>query len=136
MDGLGARLSVEGDTNFPQVAIDVLVLAPDEPIGMYHWDAEQYDFVVLSGEALLIVEGARQLLSRPRGTLGRAAAVRRHRQPRDQRVAASALLPADRRSRAIALVGPPALPRKEAPVLAALELTPTSALFSSTSADR
>jgi len=36
VDGLGARLSVEGDTNFPQVAIDVLVLTPDEPIGMYH----------------------------------------------------------------------------------------------------
>ena len=68
MDGLGARLSVEGDTNFPQVAIDLFVLTPDEPIGMYHWDAEQYDFVVPSGQALLIIEGARQLLSRPRGS--------------------------------------------------------------------
>ena len=61
MDGLGARLSVDRDTNVPQVAIDVLVLAPDEPIGMYHWDAEQYDFVVLSGEALLMVEDGRRV---------------------------------------------------------------------------
>lgn len=38
----------------------------------------------------------------PRGTLGRAAAVRRHRQPRDHRVAASALLPADKGSQAAA----------------------------------
>ena len=35
------------------------------------------------------------LFCRPHGTLGRAAAVRRHRQPRDHRVAAFALLPAD-----------------------------------------
>ena len=46
------------------------------------------------------------------------------------------LLLADRRSRAIALVGPPAPPRKEEPVLAALELTPTSAFFSSTRSRR
>ena len=37
-------------------------------------------------------------LRRPRGTLGRAAAIRRHRQPRDHRVAASALLRADKLS--------------------------------------
>ena len=30
---------------------------PGEPIGMYHWEADQEDFLVLSGEALLIVEG-------------------------------------------------------------------------------
>ena len=31
--------------------------APGEPIGMYHWEADQEDFLVLSGEALLIIEG-------------------------------------------------------------------------------
>jgi hypothetical protein len=30
--------------------------APGEPIGMYHWEANQEDFLVLS-EALLLVEG-------------------------------------------------------------------------------
>jgi uncharacterized cupin superfamily protein len=56
-DGLGARLSVEGDTDFPQVGINLYVLGPGEPIGMYHWEATQEDFLVLSGDALLIVEG-------------------------------------------------------------------------------
>ena len=56
-DGLGARLSVEGDTDFPQVGINLYVLGPGEPIGMYHWEATQEDFVVLSGQALLIIEG-------------------------------------------------------------------------------
>jgi uncharacterized cupin superfamily protein len=62
-DGLGARLSFEGETDFPQVGVNLYVLEPGEPIGMYHWEADQEDFLVLSGEALLIVEGeARSLL--------------------------------------------------------------------------
>ena len=44
-------------TYFQQVGINLFVLGPDEPIGMYHWEADQEDFLVLSGEALLIVEG-------------------------------------------------------------------------------
>ena len=37
---------------------DLLVRArSDEPIGMYHWEADQEDFLVLSGEGLLLVEG-------------------------------------------------------------------------------
>ncbi len=56
-EGRGARLSFEGDSPFPQVGISLYVLAPGEPMGMYHWEADQEDFLVLSGEALLIVEG-------------------------------------------------------------------------------
>ena len=37
--------------------MSLFVLAPGEPMGMYHWEADQEDFLVLSGEALLIVEG-------------------------------------------------------------------------------
>ena len=44
-------------TYFQQVGINLFVLGPDEPIGMYHWEVDQEDFLVLSGEALLIVEG-------------------------------------------------------------------------------
>jgi uncharacterized cupin superfamily protein len=40
------------------------VLAPGEPIGMYHWEADQEDFLVLSGEALLIIEGEERQLRR------------------------------------------------------------------------
>jgi uncharacterized cupin superfamily protein len=55
--GRGARLDFEGETEFPQVGINLFVLAPGEPMGMYHWEADQEDFLVLSGDALLIVEG-------------------------------------------------------------------------------
>jgi uncharacterized cupin superfamily protein len=39
------------------LGMSIQVLAPGEPNSMYHWEAEQEDFLVLSGEALLIVEG-------------------------------------------------------------------------------
>jgi len=47
----------ECETYFPQVGIALLVLGPGEPIGMYHREADQEDFLILSGEALLIIEG-------------------------------------------------------------------------------
>lgn len=47
----------EAETLFPQVGIVLYVLEPGEPIGLYHWEAHQEDFLVLSGEALLLVEG-------------------------------------------------------------------------------
>jgi uncharacterized cupin superfamily protein len=53
----GERLPFEGQMEFPQVGVSLYVLAPGEPIGMYHWEAGQEDFLVLAGEALLIVEG-------------------------------------------------------------------------------
>jgi Cupin domain len=37
--------------------VSLYVLAPGEPMGMYHWEADQEDFFVLAGEALLLVEG-------------------------------------------------------------------------------
>jgi uncharacterized cupin superfamily protein len=56
-EGRGARLTFEGDAAFAQVGVSLFVLEPGEPIGMYHWEADQEDFLVLSGDALLIVEG-------------------------------------------------------------------------------
>jgi len=40
-----------------QVGVNLFVLGPGEPMSMYHCEADQEDFFVLSGEALLIVEG-------------------------------------------------------------------------------
>src|SRR5262249_40831388 len=37
-------------------------LGPGEPMAMYHWEADQEDFLVLQGEALLVVEGRERLL--------------------------------------------------------------------------
>jgi uncharacterized cupin superfamily protein len=56
-EGRGESLPFEGEADFPQVGINLFVLGPGEPIGMYHWEANQEDFLVLAGEALLIVEG-------------------------------------------------------------------------------
>jgi uncharacterized cupin superfamily protein len=58
-DGRGAGLSFDGwpDGYFPQYGVNLWVLGPGESIGMYHWEADQEDFFVLSGEGLLIVEG-------------------------------------------------------------------------------
>ena len=59
----GHILSLTGTTReerrrlFPQLGVALYVLEPGEPIGMYHWEAGQEDFLILSGEALLLVEG-------------------------------------------------------------------------------
>jgi mannose-6-phosphate isomerase-like protein (cupin superfamily) len=52
----------EAETYFPQLGLNLVVLGPGEPIGMYHWEADQEGFLVLSGEALLIIEGAERSL--------------------------------------------------------------------------
>jgi uncharacterized cupin superfamily protein len=57
-----AGLRFEGETDFPEVGIAVFVLWPGEPMSMYHWETDQEDFLVLAGEALLIVEGEERQL--------------------------------------------------------------------------
>ena len=47
-------LLVENDED--QVGVNLFVLGQGQPMSMYHWEADQEDFLVLSGEALLIVE--------------------------------------------------------------------------------
>jgi oxalate decarboxylase/phosphoglucose isomerase-like protein (cupin superfamily) len=47
----------DGEPEFPQLGIAVYVLGPGEPMAMYHWEADQEVFLLVSGEALLIVEG-------------------------------------------------------------------------------
>ena len=55
--GRGAFCNLEGDAEFTQVGFNPFVLGPGEPMSMYHWEADQEDFLILAGEALLIVEG-------------------------------------------------------------------------------
>jgi len=55
--GRSAICHFEGDTDFDQVGINVSVLQPGEFMAMYHWEADQEDFLVVSGDAVLIVEG-------------------------------------------------------------------------------
>jgi quercetin dioxygenase-like cupin family protein len=48
---------LQGGGDFSQLGVGLYVLRPGEPMSMYHWEADQEDFLVLSGEALLIAEG-------------------------------------------------------------------------------
>ncbi len=53
----GARCGFEGEPEFPQLGVHLYVLGPGEPMSMYHWEADQEDFLVLAGEPLLVIEG-------------------------------------------------------------------------------
>ena len=54
----------EAETYFPMLGMSLQVLSPGEPNSMYHWETEQEDFLVLAGEALLIVEEQERPLKR------------------------------------------------------------------------
>ena len=43
-------------TTIAQIGVNLFVLEPGQPMSMYHWEADQEGFLVLSGEALLIVD--------------------------------------------------------------------------------
>ena len=55
--GLGTVCDFEGEPRFRQLGINLTLLEPGKPMAMYHWEADQEDFLVLSGEALLVIEG-------------------------------------------------------------------------------
>ena len=52
----------EAETFFPMLGMAIRVVNPGEPADTYHWETEQEDFLVLSGEVLLIVEGQERRL--------------------------------------------------------------------------
>ena len=47
----------EGEQDFLQFGVNLSVLEPGMPMAMYHWEADQEDFLVLAGQAVLLVEG-------------------------------------------------------------------------------
>jgi uncharacterized cupin superfamily protein len=53
----GAFCDFEGKRQFPGFGINLNVLQPGQPMGMYHRENRQEDFLVLAGTCLLIVEG-------------------------------------------------------------------------------
>jgi len=63
-EGRSAICGFEGDAGFAQLGVNLSVIAPGETMAMYHWEADQEDFLVLAGEALLIIEGEERPLRR------------------------------------------------------------------------
>ena len=59
--GRGAYCEFEGPdeagAGFDQIGINITVLGAGEPMAMYHRENDQEDFLVLAGDALLIIEG-------------------------------------------------------------------------------
>jgi uncharacterized cupin superfamily protein len=66
VDGRGAVCvaldDFEGERRFEQLGVNAFVLSPGEPMAMYHWETDQEDFLVVSGEAVLIIEGEERQL--------------------------------------------------------------------------
>jgi uncharacterized cupin superfamily protein len=56
-DRFGASCSFEGELEFPEYGINIHVLWPGQPNGMYHGESAQEDFLVVGGECLLLIEG-------------------------------------------------------------------------------
>ena len=66
VDGRGAVSVIaddfEGERQFEQLGVNPFMLGPGEAMAMYHWEADQEDFLVVSGEAVLIIEGEERQL--------------------------------------------------------------------------
>jgi uncharacterized cupin superfamily protein len=65
-DGRGAVCAVlddfEGARRADQLGVNPFVLQPGEPMAIYHWEADQEGFLLVAGEALLIIEGEERRL--------------------------------------------------------------------------
>ncbi|TML53860.1 MAG: cupin domain-containing protein [Actinobacteria bacterium] len=63
-EGRGAYSDLEGEPEFGQVGVHLVALDPGEVMAMYHWEEDQENFMVLSGEAILVIEGEERPLRR------------------------------------------------------------------------
>jgi uncharacterized cupin superfamily protein len=62
-DKFGSGCAFESDEfPFPQLGINIAVMEPGQPNGLYHSENQQEAFLVLSGECRLLVEGSERLL--------------------------------------------------------------------------
>ena len=58
----GAFCSFEGEMKFPHYGINLHVIQPGQPNCHYHGESAQEDFLVLSGECLVIIDGQERRL--------------------------------------------------------------------------
>jgi uncharacterized cupin superfamily protein len=55
-DAFGSGTSFEGEPHFQQLGINISVVDPGQPLCLYHRESAQEDFLVLFGEAMLLIE--------------------------------------------------------------------------------
>jgi uncharacterized cupin superfamily protein len=53
----GRVCDLEAGQDWEQLGLNIFVLDPGNPMAMYHWEADQEDYLVVHGAALLIAEG-------------------------------------------------------------------------------
>jgi uncharacterized cupin superfamily protein len=58
----GFFCNFEGKRRFPQLGINVNVLYPGQPMGLYHRERAQEAFLLVTGECVLVVEGEERQL--------------------------------------------------------------------------
>ena len=61
-DDFGAGMVFRNGQSFPHYGINIQVMWPGQPNCYYHAEAGQEDFLVLSGECLLLIEGQERRL--------------------------------------------------------------------------
>jgi len=62
IEGLGRWCVFEGEARFTDYGVNIHVLDPGEPNARYHGEDRQEDFLVLSGECLVVIEGEERRL--------------------------------------------------------------------------
>jgi uncharacterized cupin superfamily protein len=62
LEGSGRYCTFEDDVRFEEYGVNIHVLDPGEPNAMYHGENAQEDFLVLSGECVLVIEGEERRL--------------------------------------------------------------------------
>ena len=62
--GRYTRWEGDGEAKFSELGINIGVLLPGQPSCMYHGEDAQEDFLVLSGEGILVIEGEERPLRR------------------------------------------------------------------------
>jgi uncharacterized cupin superfamily protein len=55
--GVFTQFEGEGEAKFDRIGVNLSLIWPGQPSSMYHGEDEQEDFLVLSGECLLLIEG-------------------------------------------------------------------------------
>ena len=56
-EGLGRWANLEGENEFEELGFQLVVVNPGEPVCMYHGESDTEDFLVVSGDCVLVIEG-------------------------------------------------------------------------------